>query len=104
MSAGTERSAAESIAVKSAYVIAFLVSAFTAYAVSQPLRHWVIASYPNASHWLIHAVIGLLIAAPIFVLEDRFLVRKTGRDVFGSVRPVTIGMIVGYATPYALVA
>lgn len=104
MSAGPVKPAAESIAAKSWHVLAFVAAALASCAISYPLRHWIIASYPGLTHWLLHAFVGLLLAAPVFLLEDRFLARRTGRDVFGSVRPVTIGIVVGYAAPYALVA
>jgi uncharacterized membrane protein len=104
MSADAREPAAESMAAKSAYVLAFLAAAGAAFVMSYPLRHWIIASYPNMTHWLLHGFVGLLLTTPIFLAEDRFLVRKTGRDVFSSVRPVTIGIIVGYAAPYAVVA
>ena len=101
METGTENTSSESLASKALFVTAFLVAAVGTYYLSLPFRHWFVATYPALDHFSIHAVVGLILAAPVFFAEDRILNRLTKRDVFSSIRPVTIGVVVGYAVPYA---
>jgi hypothetical protein len=100
MAIGTENTSSESLTSKAIFVTAFLLAAAGTYYLSSPFRHWFVANYPALDYLPIHAIVGLVLAAPVFFAEDRILNRLTGRDVFSSIRPVTIGVVVGYAVPY----
>jgi hypothetical protein len=104
MTADSKDGAGEPWSAKLGYVVAFLFAAIATYFISASLRLWLITNYPSATSWGIQAVVALCLAAPIFFAEDRLLMRITKRDVLSSVRPITIGVVVGYAAPYALVA
>lgn len=104
MPAGREKAEPESWTSKLLFIAAFLATACGTYFLSLPLHDRVTVDYPALDNFFVQVLVGLVFVAPVFAIEDKLLRRLNKRDVFLSIRPVTIGLFVGYVLPYGLVA
>lgn len=100
-----EPPAPESWTAKILYVVAFLVSGAGTYFLMSLLHDRMSVAYRVFDNPLLGVLVGLVLAAPVFLVEDRFLLRLTGRGLTNnprssSIRPVSMGIFIGCFLPY----
>ena len=101
-----EKLAAESWIAKLLYIVAFVAAASAAYLLLLPLHSWVSAAYPALDNPAIGIVVGLVLAAPVYPVEDRFIRSLPNPDItqypplppgrlFQNIRPLSVGIVAG---------
>ena len=105
-----EKLAAEPWITKLLHIVAFVTAACAAYLLLLPLHRWVSAAYPALDNPAVGILIGFVLAAPVYPVEDRFLRRLTERDItqypsplkpFRPIQPVSMGILVGCVVLFA---
>jgi len=104
-----EKLAAESWIAKLLHIVAFVTAACGTYFLLLPLHQWVSATYPALDNPAVGIVIGFVLLALVYPLEERFLRRLTERDItqypspqklFRTIQPVSIGIFIGCVVLY----